>query len=193
MKKGIVTFLGWLLCFGLAACAAWQAELPVDEQNSYEEQLDIQNGNDSLATQAIQHQKAESSRDDTKISETREKTVKLIIDGQELSVTLYDTPTANALYDMLPLELTFEDFNGIEKIAYMDCELPTEGEPDGCDPDEGDFCLYAPWGNLSIFYQDFRYSDALIKLGHMDSGMEMINNMNEDFSATLEKAQTVGP
>ena len=90
---------------------------------------------------------------------------------------------------MLPLELTFEDFNGIEKIAYMDNELPTEREPDAFDPDAGDLCLYAPWGNLSIFYKDFRNSNGLISLGHIDSGMEMIGSMNEDFSAMLEKAE----
>lgn len=89
----------------------------------------------------------------------------MIVDGQEISITLYDTPAANALYDMLPLDLNFEDFNGIEKISYLSQELPTEGEPDGCDPDIGDLCLYAPWGNLSIFYQDFQYSDSLIMLG----------------------------
>lgn len=77
--------------------------------------------------------------------------MKLTIDEQEFDVTLYDIPAANALYDMLPLELTFEDFNGIEKIAYMDNELSTEGEPDEFDPDVGYLCLYAPWGNLSIF------------------------------------------
>ena len=83
----------------------------------------------------------------------------------------------------------FEDFNGIEKIAYLDNELTTEGEPDGCDPDVGDLCLYAPWGNLSIFYNDFRYSNSLIKLGHIDSGMDIISSMDEDFSASLEKAE----
>ena len=102
-------------------------------------------------------------------------------------MTLYDTPAANALYNMLPLELTFEDFNGIEKIAYMDNELPTKGETEEFDPDIGDLCLYAPWGNLSIFYQDFRNSNELISLGHIDSGMEIIGNMNEDFTATLSK------
>ena len=90
---------------------------------------------------------------------------------------------------MLPLELTFEDFNGIEKIAYMDHELPTEGEPDEFDPDAGDLCLYAPWGNLSIFYKDFRNSNGLISLGYIDSGMDIIGNMSEDFSASLEKAE----
>ncbi|MGN0167525.1 MAG: cyclophilin-like fold protein, partial [Acetatifactor sp.] len=77
-------------------------------------------------------------------------------------------------------------FNGVEKISYLTEELPTEGEPDGCDPDVGDLCLYAPWGNLSVFYQDFRYSNSLILLGHIDSGMDVISGMNGDFSATLE-------
>ncbi len=119
--------------------------------------------------------------------ENTERKLKMTVNGQEVAITLYDTPAANALYDMLPLDLTFEDFNGIEKISYLSQELPTEGEPDGCDPDVGDFCLYAPWGNLSIFYQDFRYSDSLIMLGHIDSGMDVISEM-DNTSAILEKA-----
>ena len=113
--------------------------------------------------------------------------VKMNVDGQEIMITLYDTPVANALYEMLPLELTFEDFNGIEKISYLPEALPTDGEPDGCDPDVGDFCLYAPWGNLSIFYQDFRYSDDLILLGHLDSGIDIISSMIADTTVILEK------
>lgn len=121
--------------------------------------------------------------------ENEERKLKMTVDGQEISITLYDTPATNALYEMLPLELTFEDFNGVEKISYLPQELPTEGEPDGCDPDVGDFCLYAPWGNLSVFYQDFRYSDSLILLGHIDSGMELLSGQSGDFPATLEVAE----
>lgn len=51
--------------------------------------------------------------------EDSEKNVKMTIDGQEISITLYDTPAADALYDMLPLELSFEDYNGVEKISYL--------------------------------------------------------------------------
>ena len=120
--------------------------------------------------------------------ENTERKLKMTVNGQEVAITLYDTPAANALYDMLPLDLNFEDFNGIEKISYLSQELPTEGEPDGCDPDVGDLCLYAPWGNLSIFYQDFRYSDSLIMLGHIDSGMDVISEMEENTSTVLEKA-----
>ena len=120
--------------------------------------------------------------------ENTERKLKMTVNGQEVAITLYDTPAANALYDMLPLDLNFEDFNGIEKISYLSQELPTEGEPDGCDPDVGNLCLYAPWGNLSIFYQDFRYSDSLIMLGHIDSGMDVISEMEENTSIVLEKA-----
>lgn len=124
---------------------------------------------------------------ETNSESVKERKLRMIVDGQEISITLYDTPAANALYDMLPLDLNFEDFNGIEKISYLSQELPTEGEPNGCDPEVGDLCLYAPWGNLSIFYQDFRYSDSLIMLGHIDSGMDVISEMDEDFRLTLER------
>ncbi len=46
------------------------------------------------------------------------KIAKLTINGQEFAVTLYDTPAANALYELLPLELTFADFNGIKNRLY---------------------------------------------------------------------------
>lgn len=193
MKKGVLLFLSILLCFSLAACADQKTTPPVSEKSSGQEQSDIQNNNDSLETQSANSQEPDSEADNTETPatpETGERKVKLTIDGQEFDVTLYDTPAANALYDMLPLELTFEDFNGIEKIAYMDNELPTEGEPDEFDPDVGDLCLYAPWGNLSIFYKDFRNSNGLISLGHIDSGMEVISNMQSDFSVTLAKDES---
>ena len=71
----------------------------------------------------------------------------------------------------------------------MDNELSTDGEPNEFDPDVGDLCLYAPWGNLSIFYKDFRNSNGLISLGHIDSGMDVISGMNKDFLVLLEKAK----
>lgn len=120
--------------------------------------------------------------------ENSAKNVKMTIDGQEIFITLYDTLAANALYDILPLELSFEDYNGVEKISYLSQALPITAEPDGYDPNVGDVCLYAPWGNLSIFYQDFQYSDGLILLGHIDSGMDLLSSHDGDFSAVLEKA-----
>lgn len=122
-------------------------------------------------------------------SAAAERRLKLTVNGQEIIITLFDTPTANALYSALPMELNFSDFNGTEKIAYPPEELPTEGEPDGCDPNAGDLCLYAPWGNLCIFYKDFRYSQSLIKLGTVESGKEILEKISGDFTAVLERIE----
>ena len=50
--------------------------------------------------------------------DNNERMLKMTIDGQELAITLYDTPTENALYDMFPMELNFEDFNVVESFLY---------------------------------------------------------------------------
>lgn len=39
----------------------------------------------------------------------------------------------------------------------------------------GDLTYYAPWGNLALFYRDFGYANGLIKLGHIDDGIEVFN------------------
>lgn len=122
-------------------------------------------------------------------AQTGEKTIVMTVNGQDIEVLLYDTPAANSLYEMLPLELTFEDYNGVEKISCLPKPLTTDGEPDSFDPDIGDFCLYAPWGNLSIFYQDFQNSSGLISLGKIEEGMDVISAMEDDFVVTLTKTE----
>lgn len=122
-------------------------------------------------------------------SAQEEKAIKFIVNGQEFSAVLYDTPAANALYAQLPLTLTFEDFNGIEKIAYMDNKLPTAGEKMEFDPNVGDICLYAPWGNLSLFYKDFRNSQGLVSLGHLTNGIEFFAGQQNNFTVRIERVE----
>jgi hypothetical protein len=68
-----------------------------------------------------------------------------------------------------------EDYAGTEKISYLPRRLSTEGAPAGSDPSVGDITYYAPWGNLAIFYRDFRYASGLVILGSIDFGMEALN------------------
>ena len=156
-------------------------------EDSQQEELDTQSSAEVEKSPSTDLQEPQSTSEDTEAPESQGRKLKMTVDGQELDVTLYDTPAANALYDLLPLTLTFEDFNKTEKIAYLETQLPTEGEPDEFDPDVGDLCLYEPWGNLSIFYQDYRTSNGLISLGHLDSGVDVITNMQGNFSVTLSK------
>lgn len=117
----------------------------------------------------------------------KETRIKLTIDNEEIYVRLDNNKSSKQFLEMLPLTLEFEDYNETEKIATLPEKLSTEDAPSGYDPQIGDFSYYSPWGNLSIFYKDFRYSNSLVKLGTFESGIEKLANMNEDFTIKIEK------
>ncbi|WRU97600.1 cyclophilin-like fold protein [Priestia filamentosa] len=72
-------------------------------------------------------------------------------------------------------------------MSYPSNKLSTEEAPAGTDPTIGDFTYYAPWGNLAIFYKDSGYSNRLIKLGEIESGIEKLENLNGDFTMIIER------
>ena len=113
--------------------------------------------------------------------------IKLTVNGNEIFVNLEDNQASREFLEMLPLTLTFEDFNSTEKIATLPDELSTEGLPSGYTPEVGDFSYYAPWGNISVFYKNFRYSNSLYKLGTIESGTEILGNTNGNFEVTIER------
>jgi hypothetical protein len=101
--------------------------------------------------------------------------IRMTINGKSMTATLTDSPTTLDFIAMLPLTLKLDDYESTEKIAYLSKKLSTKSAPAGIDPDVGDITYYAPWGNLAIFYRDFGYSKGLIKLGQIDSGVEVLN------------------
>lgn len=177
-----------LLIFCFAACRTEN----VQEESSVSTPLSSQS-QDNESSESVTDPPAISEIPSSEVTANEapvQRQIRMTAEGQTYTIVLYETPAADALYDMLPLELTFEDFNSVEKIADLPegQRLPTEGEPDGFDPSAGDFCLYAPWGNLSLFYQDFRYSNGLVSLGRLESGIEGIASLSGEFTATLEQA-----
>ena len=110
----------------------------------------------------------------------------MTVGENELYITIYDNPTSRDFLSKLPLTLTFEDYNATEKISYLPETLTTEDAPDSFDPDVGDVALYAPWGNLSVFYKDFRDSAGLVSIGHIDEGIEILTQADDSFTGVLE-------
>ncbi|RJG04266.1 hypothetical protein D3878_06620 [Noviherbaspirillum sedimenti] len=100
--------------------------------------------------------------------------IRLTVNGKTVIATLADNPTARDFHSLLPLTLTLDDYAATEKISYLPRKLFKDGAPAGIDPSVGDIAYYAPWGNLAIFYKDFGYSNGLIKLGTIDSGLEAL-------------------
>ena len=114
--------------------------------------------------------------------------VRLTSGGGEAIAGLDDTPAARDFLSMLPLELTFKDYNGTEKISYLPRKLATQGSPSSCTPEAGAFTYYAPWGHLALFYRGFRHSDGLVPLGKIISGLDTLSGHSESFAVRIEKA-----
>ena len=113
--------------------------------------------------------------------------IKLTFGENEAVVTLEDNATTHDFLSMLPVTLTFQDYAGSEKISYLPRSLSTDGAPSTYDPDVGDLILYAPWGNLAIFYRDAGRSSGPVPMGHVESGLEQLAAMNGNFEVTITK------
>lgn len=104
--------------------------------------------------------------------------IRIVTGSQELRIVLHDNATARDFAALLPLEVTLTDYNRTEKIADLPKRLSTLDAPKGIDPVVGDIAYYAPWGNLAIFYRDFRYSEGLVRLGRLESGVDELATGN---------------
>lgn len=130
----------------------------------------------------------QTQKEETNTMESTRRIRFSLDDGSEIIVQLNDNPAAEALYEMLPIELSFEDFNSTEKIAYLTEEIPSDGSPDQRDPDVGSLCYYIPWGNLCFFYRDFRPSSSLIPLGQVESGAGLLEGLDRTAAVMVEAA-----
>ncbi|ADG72582.1 cyclophilin-like fold protein [Brachyspira murdochii] len=121
---------------------------------------------------------------------TQSTKVKLIFNDNEVYALITNSNAGNDFLSLLPMNLKIEDFNGTEKISYLSKKLNTQNEPDGITPKAGDITYYAPWGNLAIFYKNFRYSNNLIYLGRFEniSDISKLSNIKGYFEIRIEKA-----
>lgn len=98
--------------------------------------------------------------------------LKITIGNKTATAVLYDNATSRDFAKRLPLTVKMDDYSNTEKIFYPEPKLSTEGAPAGFDPSVGDLTVYAPWGNVALFYKDFGYSRGLVSFGKIISGIE---------------------
>lgn len=114
--------------------------------------------------------------------------VRLTFEGGEALVRLNDNAAAQSFAAQLPMTQTFEDFNSIEKICRLPQELSTDRVETGVDPAIADITLYIPWNTLVFYYDDYGFHDDLIPMGRVESGMEFLATMGDEFEVTMELA-----
>lgn len=115
--------------------------------------------------------------------------IKLTFEGNEIYALINNSKAGDDFLSLLPLSVKAEDFNSTEKIFYLSKKLNIENEPDGINPKAGDITYYAPWGNIAIFYKNFRYSNNLIYLGKFEntSDIEKLSNIKGNFDIRIER------
>lgn len=113
--------------------------------------------------------------------------IKLTAEDLEVVIKLRDNATTQALLTQLPLEVKLSDYAHTEKIAYLPKKLPTKGAPPGYSPEAGELTLYAPWGNLAIFYKKFGYASGLVPLGTVVSGLSDLAALDGDVVVRISR------
>jgi hypothetical protein len=99
--------------------------------------------------------------------------LRIVLDNKTITATLNDSQTSREFAALLPLTLKLKDYAGEEKISDLPGRLSTTGSPAGTAVKKGDITIYAPWGNLAIFYKPHGYVDGLIKLGQLDKAADL--------------------
>ncbi|RVT71020.1 MFS transporter [Agrobacterium sp. CNPSo 2736] len=127
---------------------------------------------------------SKSSRNNQERSDLK---IKLTFGENTMMATLYDNPSARDFASMLPLDLKIADFGSNEKIAYLPRKLTVEGHGPFNNERPYDLCYYMPWGNLAMFYADYRHP-GLIRLGRFDEGYEALHIPGE-FPLRIERVQ----
>lgn len=118
------------------------------------------------ATESIQTKKEDQFM---KMRITSEDTV--------LTATMYENTTSQDFLSLLPLTLKMTDYASTEKVSDIPKKLSTQGAPAGCKGNIGDITLYAPWGNMAIFYKDFGYASGLVCMGKIDASHNEIKKL----------------
>ena len=113
--------------------------------------------------------------------------IRLTFGDRTMTATLYDNPSARDLASLLPLDLEIKDFGSNEKIAHLPRKLTVEGHGPFSDERPFDLCYYMPWGNLVMFYADYKHP-GLVRLGRFDDGFEALHLPGE-FPLRIERIQ----
>lgn len=184
MKKLLALLLFASMLFSLSACGSTGSEGAEDISASpaVSEESEI-----SSTPAADPSPEAEPS--ETTEESAQSMRIKLSTNGETAIVELADNDAAKDLVSMLPMTLSFEDYNSTEKISVLPRELNIGGAATSCDPDIGSFAYYAPWGNLSIFYEDFRESEGLIPLGTFIEGIDIFAEAEGEFTVVIESEE----
>lgn len=99
---------------------------------------------------------------------------------EELIVDMYDNSAAKSFISLLPLTMTFDDYNPSEKTSRLadNKSLNITDAPSGYAPKAGEIGYYSPWRDVVIYHRDFSYASGIVPLGKVRNGIDKIGTIN---------------
>ena len=94
--------------------------------------------------------------------------ITITVNGATITGVLQANSATASLVAQLPLELSFADFGGQEKIARLPAPLALDGMPSGSSAEPGMIGYYAPSQSLVLYYHTVGYYRGIIPLGTYD-------------------------
>ncbi len=114
--------------------------------------------------------------------------IRMTFNGQSITGTLDDNPSAHDFYAMLPLDLEIEDYSTNEKIVHIPRKLVIESSGPFGDEQPGDIGYWSPWGNLVFYHDEYHYTPGLVRLGRCDGSFEMLRTSGR-YSVHIERIE----
>jgi hypothetical protein len=90
---------------------------------------------------------------------------------------------------MLPVRISMRDLLGREKPGRLPRQLDILGATREYRYEVGEIAYWAPGNEIAIFYADDGQSipqPGLVRLGTIDTGLDMITAAGDDFDLTIE-------
>jgi hypothetical protein len=122
---------------------------------------------------------------------TTDITIRITVNGTTVDGVLQSSAASASLLAQLPLELSFEDFGGQEKIARLPEPLVLDGLPTGGSAEPGTVGYYAPDQALVLYYEAVGHYEGIIPLGHFDE-VEAVRDAPAFVGAVTAGAPLVG-
>jgi hypothetical protein len=115
--------------------------------------------------------------------------IQLTVGDDVANATLGDTAAARDFAAMLPMTIDMHDLFGREKPGRLPRRLTIDGATREFDYEVGEIAYWSPGSDIAIFYADDGQTipqPGLVRLGTIDTGLEVIAAAGNDFQMTIE-------
>jgi hypothetical protein len=115
--------------------------------------------------------------------------IRLRIGDDVATATLEDSAPARAFAAMLPMTIRMHDLLGREKPGRLPRQLDIAGARREFNYQVGELAYWPPGNEIAIFYADDGQTipqPGLVRLGTIDTGLEVIAAAGDDFELTIQ-------